>query len=173
MLRAMPAAAPAMRQASQACQLPAPPVNHRPSSLPSQPACVSHAAQTTSPNQDIFLVGGHTNAERYVSSTPPLGTGAWLEVAPWHSAPALHQILPTVPAPATSRPPTVPCITLAALQFRHYNHNTRTVKKYLMSSNRWYPGAGGADGSLVGGCDPTGNLCGCKHPAYCCPQSIP
>lgn len=50
--------------------------NHRPSSLPSPTPRVSHAAQTTSPNQDIFLVGGHTNAERYVSSKPPLGTGA-------------------------------------------------------------------------------------------------
>ncbi|PRW56142.1 galactose oxidase [Chlorella sorokiniana] len=56
-------------------------------------------AQTTSPNQDIFMVGGHTNAERY---------------------------------------------------FRHYNHNTRTVKKYLMSSNRWYPGVGTLpDGKII------------------------
>lgn len=33
------------------------------------------AAQTTSPNEDIFLVGGHTAAERYVSASP-LGQGA-------------------------------------------------------------------------------------------------
>ena len=62
----------------------------------------SAAAQTTSPTQDIFMVGGHTTAERY---------------------------------------------------FRHYNHNSRTVKSYLMSSNRWYPGVASCSEAVHESCE--------------------
>lgn len=48
----------------------------------------------------------------------------------------------TQPCRHATQPPPAPLLNpLAGPQFRHYNHKSRTVKTYLMSSNRWYPGA--------------------------------